>query len=324
MDIKTQKINEIITKLSCSTNNQKILSQLEDILVETLYDCDLTKKCTDLSTQQDDTNYIMKNYVASKRVEGLSENTIHRYYEENIKLINFLNKPIKEITTNDIRFYLSKKKRVDCMRRCFSALFSWLQKNGYISENPCATLTQIKYQKQIKKPYSTTELEKLRSACTSIRDRALVEFLYSTGCRVSEVQNLNIGDIDFDKNECVVLGKGNKERVVYITETAELYLKAYLETREYDENSALFTGKGTDRLQKNGIEAMLKKLGKKAGVKNVHPHRFRRTLATNLLDRGMNIQEVAMILGHADLKTTQIYCYVNQRNVKASYNKYSA
>ena len=151
MDIKTQKINEIITKLSCSTNNQKILSQLEDILVETLYDCDLTKKCTDLSTQQDDTNYIMKNYVASKRVEGLSENTIHRYYEENIKLINFLNKPIKEITTNDIRFYLSKKKRVDCvsnrtldgMRRCFSALFSWLQKNGYISENPCATLTQI-------------------------------------------------------------------------------------------------------------------------------------------------------------------------------------
>ena len=111
---------------------------------------------------------------------------------------------------------------------------------------------------------------------------------------------------------------------MYITETAELYLKAYLETREYDENSALFTGKGTDRLQKNGIEAMLKKLGKKAGVKNVHPHRFRRTLATNLLDRGMNIQEVAMILGHADLKTTQIYCYVNQRNVKASYNKYSA
>lgn len=329
MDIKTQFINDIVSKLSA---NKKITSQIQDILLDELQKYDLAEKCTSLTVQQDNSMQIMQKYVATKRIEGLSENTIQRYVTENMHLIEFLNKPIKEITTFDIRYYLSIKKRtnnvsnrtLDGVRRCFSAFFSWLQTEKIITENPCASLAQIKYQKQIKKPFSHVELEKLRFTCTNIRDRALVEFLYSTGCRVSEVQNLNISDIDFNTNECVVLGKGNKERIVYISPSAELYLKKYLDTRDYDENDALFIGKGTDRLHKNGIEALLKKLGKQAGVKNVHPHRFRRTLATNLLDRGMNIQDVAMILGHSDLKTTQIYCYVSQNNVKASYNKYSA
>lgn len=331
MDVKTQLINDIISKMSYFTN-ANITDQLQDILLDEFVKYDVSEKCTEVALTHDDTINIINKYIATKRIEGLSENTIQRYIGENKRLIDFLNKPVREITTYDIRFYLSVKKRdkkvsnrtLDGMRRCFSALFSWLQKEKYISENPCAALAQIKYQKQIKKPFTATELEKLRFACTNIRDRALVEFLYCTGCRVSEVQNLNIEDIDFEKHECIVLGKGNKERIVYTTETAELYLKKYLKTREFDIAPALFTGKGTKRLQKNGIEAMLKKLGKQAGVKNVHPHRFRRTLATNLLDKGMDIQEVAMILGHADLKTTQIYCYVNQHNVKASYNKYSA
>lgn len=178
-------------------------------------------------------------------------------------------------------------------------------------------------QKDSKKPFSATDLEKLRKACESIRDLALVDFLYSTGCRVSEVSKLDISDIDFERMECTVLGKGNKERIVYLSPVATMHLQEYLAERK-DVSNALFTGKGGKRLEKNGIEVVVKKLGKVAKVENAHPHRFRRTLATNLLDRGMNIQDVAAILGHADLKTTQIYCYISQSNVKAAYNKYAA
>jgi site-specific recombinase XerD len=175
----------------------------------------------------------------------------------------------------------------------------------------------------VKKPYSAVELERIRSACGNIRDLALVDFLYATGCRVSEVSHLDISDIDFDNLECTVIGKGNKERIVYLSDVAAMHLQEYLQGRK-DVSEALFSGKGSDRLSKNGIEAALKRIGKKAKVENVHPHRFRRTLATNLLDRGMNIQDVAKILGHADLKTTQIYCFISQKNVKVAYQRYAA
>ena len=207
-------------------------------------------------------------------------------------------------------------------RRCYSSFFSWLSAEGLIGRNPCAAIKQIKYRKEVKKPYSAAEMEKLRRACGNKRDLALLDFLYCTGCRVSEVARLNIDDIDFENMECTVLGKGNKERTVYLSEVAAMNLGEYLASRE-DGNEALFTGKGTERLGKNGIEVLLKRLGKKAGVINVHPHRYRRTLATNLLDRGMNIQDVAVILGHADLKTTQVYCYISQKNVKNAYSKYA-
>ncbi len=209
------------------------------------------------------------------------------------------------------------------MRRCYSSFFSWLAAEGLIGRNPCAALAQIKYRKQVKKPYSATELEKLRKACGNARDLALVDFLYSTGCRVSEVSKLDITDVDFEKMECTVIGKGNKERVVYLSDVAGMHLQEYLESRG-DTSNALFAGKGSQRLGKNGIEAVLKRLGRTAKVENVHPHRYHRTLATNLLDRGMNIQDVAAILGHADLKTTQIYCYISQSNVKTAYAKYAA
>jgi len=167
------------------------------------------------------------------------------------------------------------------------------------------------------------ELEKLRRACTNKRDLALINFLYSTGCRVSEVVRLDISDVDFDRHECTVIGKGNKERIVYLSEVAVMNLKEYIQSRN-DAEEALFTGRGTSRIKKTGIETIIRKLGRCAGVDNAHPHRFRRTLATNLLDRGMNIQDVAQILGHADLKTTQIYCYISQQNVRAAYDKYAA
>ena len=175
------------------------------------------------------------------------------------------------------------------------------------------------------KDNQNTDMEKLKRSCKNLRDRALLEFLYSSGCRVSEVVNLNRSDIDFISSDAIVLGKGGKERIIYITEVAMLYLKEYLESRT-DTNPCLFASLHAPykRLSKNGIEVRLKKIGKIAGVENVHPHRYRRTLATNLLDRGANIQDVANVLGHQDIKTTQIYCYINQENVKISHRKYAS
>lgn len=186
-------------------------------------------------------------------------------------------------------------------------------------------MSQIKYTKTVKKPYTATEMERVKQACTSIRDLALIDFLYASGCRVSEVVRLNRNDINFQTQDAVVLGKGNKERKIYLTPVALMHLQDYLATRT-DTDPCLFASLRAPhkRLSKAGIERTLKKLGESAKVTNVHPHRYRRTLATNLLDRGANIQDVAAVLGHADLKTTQVYCYISQSNVRASYNKYAA
>lgn len=289
---------------------------------------EIQERCTEVAVRDDSAIGLLKRFLATKRVEGTADSTLQRYADINRALLDYLGKPLGEITTYDIRFYLSARRQsgkvsnrtLDGMRRCYSSFFGWLASEGLIRHNPCAALAQIKSKKVVKKPYSAVEMERIRKSCTNMRDMALVDFLYCTGCRVSEVSRLDISDIDFERMECVVLGKGNKERKVYLTEVAAMHLQEYLGSRK-DTSEALFAGKGK-RLGKNGIEAIIKKLGEKAGVEKAHPHRYRRTLATNLLDRGMNIQDVAAILGHADLKTTQIYCYISQANVKAAYCKY--
>lgn len=330
MDIRDKIINDVLGDLRGKMAEDD-LSRVQDILVIQLNKYELQERCTDVALVDNTPEKLLKKFIATKRIEGLAESTLRRYYETNLELIQFLRKPLDEISTYDLRFYLSLRRQngkvsnrsLDGMRRCYSSFFKWLSEEELISRNPCAALAQIKYRKTVKKPYSATEIERLREACTNIRDLALVDFLYSTGCRVSEVSRLDISDIDFEKMECIVIGKGNKERIVYLTPVAGMHLQEYLQQRK-DMSEALFVGKGGKRLEKSGIEAALKKIGKTAGVENVHPHRYRRTLATNLLDRGMNIQDVAAILGHADLKTTQIYCYISQSNVKTAYNKYAA
>lgn len=330
MDIRDKIINEVIGSIRDKLTDESI-AVVQDVLVIELNKYELQERCTDVALVDDTPEKLLKKFIATKRIEGLAESTLRRYYETNLEMMRFLRKPLGEITTYDLRFYLSLRRQngnvsnrtLDGMRRCYSSFFKWLTAEELISRNPCAALAQIKYRKTVKKPYSATEIERLREACTNVRDLALVDFLYSTGCRVSEVSRLNIADIDFEKMECVVVGKGNKERIVYLSPVAAMHLQEYLQCRT-DISDALFVGKGGKRLGKNGIEATLKRIGEAAGVENVHPHRYRRTLATNLLDRGMNIQDVATILGHADLKTTQIYCYISQSNVKAAYNKYAA
>lgn len=330
MDIRETIIRSVVSALQ-ERVPEEVVNVVQDVLILELNQYEVQERCTAVTVSDNSAEGLLKRYVATKRIEGLSDSTLRRYADENLKLIRFLRKPLYEVTTYDLRFYLSHRRQqgrvsnrtLDGMRRCFSSFFSWLSAEGLIGRNPCAALAQIKYRKQVKKPYSATDMEKLRKACESIRDLALLDFLYCTGCRVSEVSRLDVVDIDFEQRECVVLGKGNKERTVYLSEVAAMHLQEYLATRQ-DTEDALFVGKGTRRLSKNGIEARLKEIGKAAGVENVHPHRYRRTLATNLLDRGMNIQDVAQILGHADLKTTQVYCFISQVNVKAAYRKYAA
>lgn len=331
MDIRDKIIQSVTAALQAQGQQNDVIAAVQDVLVIQLNEYEIQERCTVVTTVDTSAEALLKRYLATKRIEGLADSTLRRYAEINLEVIRFLQKPLYEVTTYDLRFYLSVRRQqgrvsnrtLDGMRRCINGFFGWLSAEGLIGRNPCAALKQIKYRKVVKKPYSAVELEKMRNACQNIRDLALIEFLYATACRVSEVSRLDIVDVDFDNLECTVLGKGNKERVVYLTEVAAMYLQQYLDTRK-DTSNALFVGRGTRRIGKNGIEAIVKRLGKAAGVENAHPHRYRRTSATNLLDRGMNIQDVAAILGHADLKTTQIYCYISQSNVRAAYYKFAA
>lgn len=307
------------------------LTQLEAVLCEELEKYELQERVTDMIVRDGTSEGLLRKFLATKRIEGKAESTI-RYYQQQLSI--FLNKSTKrlqEITTFDLRFYLSmykeerkvKNRTLDNIRKCLSSFFSWLANEEFITRNPCRGLKSIKYRKIIKKAFSQEDLEKLKTACDNNRDLALVGFLYATGCRVSEVVSINRADINFDKRELSVIGKGDKERTVYLTEVSIMYLRMYLAQRQ-DSNPALFIGKGNKRLHKNGIESALKRIGIKAGVTNVHPHRFRRTLATNMIDRGATLQDVQIILGHEDIRTTQIYVYTNQRNVKNAHDKYAA
>lgn len=328
MDIRADILQKVTQVLIGKAEND-VIEMVHDVLVIELNAYELTERCTDVAVRDDTADWVLNKYISVKRIEGKSERTLRRYKEQDMALLNFLGKPLDKITTDDIRFYLSIKRQrdklknstLDGMRRCYASFFSWLVAEQIISHNPCATISQIKSTKIVRKPFSPVEIDRIRMACDNKRDIALVDFLCSTGCRVSEVVGIDIADIDFSRKECIVLGKGDKQRTVYLTDVAADNLMNYINSRT-DFNEALFVGKGK-RLEKSGIEALVKRLGKKAGVENAHPHRYRRTLATNLLDRGMNMQDVATILGHADLKTTQVYCYISQENVKSAYRKFA-
>ena len=332
MNLRTILINDISLSLQPILSIE-LLQAVQDALILHLNKYEISARSTEIAVTDQVPDSMLARFIATKRIEGKSESTLQRYRDICYMMIHQLNKPLFDITTDDLRYYLAayksqrkvKNRTLDGIRRCFSSFFSWLFTEGLIPHNPCAALSQIKFTKEIKKPYTAPEMERLKQACNSIRNLALLEFLYASGCRVSEVVRLNRNDINFLTGEVIVLGKGNKERTVYLTPVALMHLSDYLCSRN-DPNPALFVGliKPFNRLSKAGIESTLKQLGKRAGIDNVHPHRYRHTLATTLLDRGANIQDVAHILGHADLKTTQIYCHISQTNVKAAYLKYAA
>lgn len=272
-----------------------------------------------------------QTYFVTRKIEGMSMKSLEMYDLYLKDFFRQVHKPFKAITTNDIRVYLYNvqtqrgisNRSLDCRRTVINAFFEWCCNEEYINRNPCRNIKKIKFEEKERKPLSAIELEELRNACTSIRDKALVEFMYSTGCRVSEVVNMNKTDVNFENKEVVLFGKGNKHRTAYLNAKAELALKSYLEIRT-DDNKALFVSdrKPHKRLSKFGIEKRIGQLGELAGIeRRVFPHLIRHTTASDGLNRGMGIEEVQAILGHESIATTMIYAKVSKNNVKLHHTK---
>lgn len=310
--------------------------KLKDILYLSLHEYDVTQRCTDivLYNHEDNERYI-NLFLGFKRIGNRKESTLNYYEIEIRKLLNFLNKKVSEITTEDIGYYLawykmqdkSRKHPVspstlDTLRRIYNSFFSWLLNNGYIRKNPISLLEKGKIDKKIKKPFTEEELQLIRNACKDIRTLAMVDFLTASGVRVSEFCSVNITDIDWSRKELIVTGKGNKQRTVYLNATALISVQRYLETRT-DDNPSLFVGKNKpyNRLKPSAVRAILHELEQETGA-YIHPHKFRRTLATRLLERGMKIEHIQKILGHEKIETTLIYCSVSQKDVQYEYAKY--
>lgn len=272
-----------------------------------------------------------QTYFVTRKIEGMSMKSLEMYDLYLKDFFRQVHKPFKAITTNDIRVYLYNvqtqrgisNRSLDCRRTVINAFFEWCCNEEYINRNPCRNIKKIKFEEKERKPLSAIELEELRNACTSIRDKALVEFMYSTGCRVSEVVNMNKADVNFETKEVVLFGKGNKHRTAYLNAKAELALKSYLEIRT-DDNESLFVSdrKPHKRLSKFGIEKRIGQLGEFAGIeRRVFPHLIRHTTASDGLNRGMGIEEVQAILGHESIATTMIYAKVSKNNVKLHHTK---
>lgn len=272
---------------------------------------------------------LLDSYVAAMKVECRSPKTIERYIYIIGKLMEYAKVPTRRVSVYHLRNFIAAEKErgiqdstLEGYREIFSAYFNWLQREALIEKNPCTNLGVIKCAKKEKQTYSERDLEKLNRNCENVRDRAILHFLRSTGCRISEVTGLNRDQVNLDKQECVVHGKGNKYRPVYLDDVAGMVLAEYLESRK-DDSPALFVGCRGERLQPGGVRCMLKNLAERAGVDHVHPHKFRRTLATDLARHGMPIQEVARVLGHEKLDTTMKYVVLNKEDIKASYRRYA-
>ena len=275
----------------------------------------------------------MKLFLAAKKIEGCSERTLQYYRVTVERLIRIITVPIRKMTTDEIRKYLVQYQKinncsnvtVDNIRRNISSFFSWLEEEDYILKSPMRRIHKIKTKQQVKEIISDEAIERLRDHCKCNRDLAMIDLLYSTGIRVGELVNLNITDINFEERECVVFGKGDKERKVYFDAKAKLHLQDYLKSRT-DSNPALFVTMDApfERLRISGVEIRVRELGRSINLEKIHPHKFRRTMATRAIDKGMPIEQVQKILGHAQIDTTMQYAIVNQTNVKTSHQKFIA
>lgn len=273
----------------------------------------------------------LQMFLDAKKIEGCSERTLQYYYTTVAHMLSKMETPVRKITTEEIRTYLSEYQgnshctnvTIDNIRRNISSFFSWLEEEDYILKSPMRRIHKIKTKTVVKSVISDEGIEKLRDYCTESRDLAIIDLLYSTGIRVGELVNLNKDDIDLEARECVVYGKGNKERRVYFDAKAKVHLKNYMEKRN-DDNKALFVTLDFpyDRLKISGVEIRLRTLGRKLNLERIHPHKFRRTMATRAIDKGMPIEQVQKILGHSQIDTTMQYAMVNQANVKSSHQRF--
>ena len=325
--MKEKVIKEIEQKMASILNNEQ-KEKLKEVLLYTFYNIEVTSIKDELV--EDTTDYA-KMFIAAKRIEGCSERTLN-YYETTIKtMVEKLSKKVNSIETEDLRNYLSEyqaknncsKVTIDNVRRILSSFFAWLEDEDYIMKSPVRRIHKVKATQTVKETYTDEELEEMRDACIEIRDLAMVDFLASTGVRVGELVNLDRVDIDMQERSCVVLGKGGKEREVYFDARTKIHLQNYLNSRT-DNNPALFVSllRPYDRLKISGVEIRLRELGKKINIKKIHPHKFRRTMATKAIDKGMPIEQVQVLLGHRKIDTTLQYAMVNQNNVRNSHKRF--
>lgn len=314
-------MNEVVCQMMPHLSNNQ-LALLKNVLEGVML-----KKADD--SENDDN--LVESFIAAKRLEGCSERTLTFYRNTINKMYESIDKRIKAITTEDLRGYLSgyqnsnsvSKVTIDNIRRNLSSFFSWLEDENYILKSPVRRIHRVKASTSVKETYSDEDLEKLRDSCTEIRDLALIDILASTGMRVGELVRLNRSDIDFNERECVVFGKGDKERIVYFDARTKIHLQNYLNERSDDEEALFVSLKAPfTRLEIGGVETRLKKLGEALNIDKVHPHKFRRTMATTAIDKGMPIEQVQKLLGHEKIDTTLHYAMVNQSNVKNAHRKY--
>lgn len=326
--MKEDITNSIVTRMLPFLNNEQLVA-LRSTLQVVLSNVEISR--ADIRGESEQTLSLIDAFISAKRVEGCSEQTL-KYYRNTIEaMVSSLGTTPEQIQTTDLRDYLTSyqaehntsRVTIDNIRRIISSFFSWLEDEDYIVKSPARRIHKIKTAKVVKDTYSDEDLEKMRDNCEDIRDIAMIDLLASSGMRVGEMVALNREDINFTERECVVLGKGNKERVVYFDARTKIHLQNYLNSRA-DSNPALFVSLRLphERLMIGGVEACLKRLGRRLNIPKLHPHKFRRTLATTAIDKGMPIEQVQQLLGHQKIDTTMHYAMVKQQNVKSAHRKY--
>ena len=325
--MKQNLITGIVQEMLPFLNNAQ-MEKLQEVLAYALFKYEVTEceKEKELSEQN-----LVELFLAAKRIEGCSEKSLKSYESTIMALLDDLKKDVKHIVTDDIRTYLteyqarkqSSRVTIDNIRRILSSFFSWLEDEDYILKSPVRRIHKVKTGTNIKETYSDEALELMRDSCPKVRDLAMIDMLASTGMRVGEMVLLNREDINFNERECVVFGKGDKERIVYFDARTKIHLQNYLQSRT-DDNPALFVSLQApyNRMKIGGIEVRLRKLGNRLGLTKVHPHKFRRTLATMAIDKGMPIEQLQQLLGHKRIDTTLQYAMVKQSNVKIAHRKY--
>ena len=325
--MKELLITEIQRRMLPYLNNEQLV-QLKSILTHVMQDVTLTYEAL---TSAENSKNALESFLTAKRIEGCSEKTLS-YYQKTIEaMLSNIGKTAQQITTDDLRQYLtmyqvqrkSSKVTIDNIRRILSSFFSWLEDEDFIVKSPVRRIHKVKTAKVVKDTYTDEALELMRDNCTSERDLALIDLLASSGMRVGELVTLNREDLNFNERECVVIGKGNKERLVYFDARTKIHLQNYLDHRT-DGNPALFVTLKAPyhRLMIGGVETRLRELGKRLNIPKVHPHKFRRTMATTAIDKGMPIEQVQQLLGHQKIDTTMHYAMVKQQNVKLAHRRY--
>lgn len=325
--MKNELITDIVQQMLPYLDNSQT-KKLQQVLEHALFQYEIIEA---VAPSNDDSENLVNIFIAAKRIEGCSEKTL-KYYQTTIDaMINAINKSVRHIQTEDLRFYLTQYQKknqssrvtIDNIRRILSSFFAWLEDEDHILKSPVRRIHKVKTGTNIKETYNDEELEKMRDNCTELRDLAIIDMLASTGMRIGEMVLLNRIDINFAERECVVFGKGDKERLVYFDARTKLHLQNYLDSR-IDNNPALFVTIRAPykRIQIGGIEVRLRKIGKMLGITKMHPHNFRRTLATMAIDKGMPIEQLQQLLGHKRIDTTLQYAMVKQSNVKIAHKKY--